>query len=341
MRVAVITGSSTSGLACMRSLLQKTVSSGSSSTSSSPPSAVDLMVRGCFRFRGKAATARSSLPAEALQNSYEVHSHVDASNMDSLRHALEGMDRAMLVTPSSSGGRKRRQGNYDDDAANSINMIQAAKEVGVNRIVHVGCWTANNPDRLPTSSARVIPTEDYLKDEIGDSMEWTVLRGGYFMSNFAQFHAGSINTEHALLAVPDCKLAPVDASDIGEAAANLLTLDDSDKYQREYHKSFIECCGSDIYSHEEIAKELSAGIGRTIGYPTSSPKLSEWLIDEATTDDVDVIMRELYSYLADEVSPGHQPCDPDATFESILGRPLTTLRQWAYNNRVLFGGKGY
>jgi len=317
MKVAVITGSSASGLACMKSLLQKTISE------SSP---VDLIVRGCFRLRGRAATARSSLPAEALQESYEVHTHIDATDIDSLRRALEGVERAMLVTPS--GGRRRQ--SVANDAANSINMIQASKEVGVKRIVHVGCWTAKDPERLPISSSRVVPSENYLKNEIGDDMEWTVLRGGYSMSNFSQFHADSINTRHELLAVPECKIAPVNAGDIGEAAANLLVLDD----YLEFHRSVIDCCGPELYNHKEMAEELGAGIGRTIRY-SRSPTLEDWL---EKTDHP--FLKEPYMYLADQSNPGKLPFDPDV-FADVLGRPPTTLRQWAYDNRVLFGGKGY
>lgn len=326
MKVAVITGSSASGLACMGNLLMKTVSS------SKTAGATDLIVRGCFRRQGRAATARSSLPIEALEKRtrYEVRPYVDAADMDSLRKALEGVDRAMLVTPLDY-----REG-IAEDANKSINMIQAAKEVGVKRIVHVGSWTVNVPDRLPILASRFLPTEEYLKNEIGDEMEWTVLRGGYFMSNFSHIHAESINTKHELLAVPDCTLPPVDTRDIGEAAAALLGGDHDENYQQKYHRTFVECCGPRVYNtHAEIAEEISAGVGRTISYP-GSPALDKW----ANENRDNAIMLELYKYLADENSPGEIPSNSDQ-FAAILGREPTTLQEWTEDHRVLLGGKGY
>ena len=154
------------------------------------------------------------------------------------------------------------------------------------------------------------------------------------MSNFSQFHADSINTQHKLLSVPDCKLAPVDASDIGEAAANLL-VSESDGVGYEHHKSIIDCCGPNLYTHSEMADEMSKGVGRTIGY-SDPPSLEEWL----ETTDHPAMLKETYSYLTDQESAGKIPFDPDF-FASILGRSPTSLREWANVNRVLFGGKGF
>ena len=152
------------------------------------------------------------------------------------------------------------------------------------------------------------------------------------MSNFVHVHAESIKTNHEILGVPDCKIPPVDVRDIGEAAAALLGGDHDDDYQRDYHKSYIECCGPEVLNHTEIAEELSKGVGRTISYP-ASPNLDDWC---EVTDNP--IMLELYKYMADENNPGNLPFDPEA-FAKVLGRLPTSLSQWAKENRVLFGGK--
>lgn len=322
----MITGSSATGVACMKKLLSQAATTASSSSASSSVPA--LTVRGCFRSPDKVAVVRAALPTENISYSYEAHPYnVDATDIDSLHQALEGVDRALLVTPLDY------KAGMKEDAAKSINMIRAALEMGVKRIVHVGSWTANAPARLPILSARFTPTEEYLETAIGDQMEWTVLRGGYFMSNFAHVHADAIRTQDELLAVPDCQIPSVDVRDMGEAAAALLGGDHDEHYARDYHKSYIECCGPDRHTHAEIAVELSAGIGRTISYP-SAPNLDEWCAQTANP-----ILLELYQYMANEqANPGHVPFDPDR-FAAVLGRLPTPLRQWAADHKQAFGGE--
>ena len=86
VKVGVITGSSAAGLVCMQKLMNNTITHGHTT-----------LVRGCFRRQGMAATTRSSLPLSTTSVKYDSFPYVDAADMDSLRRALEGMDRAMLV----------------------------------------------------------------------------------------------------------------------------------------------------------------------------------------------------------------------------------------------------
>jgi uncharacterized protein YbjT (DUF2867 family) len=235
--IAVITGSSASGASCIKKLLSK----------KSP----GVRVRGCFRTQERADAVKATV---VEGESYESHVGVDANDMDSLKAALEGVDRALLVTPLDY------KAGLHNDAIKSINMVKACKDAGVKRLVHVGSWTVNVHDRLPILSARFKPTEEYLISEISDEMEWTVLRGGYFMSNFAHIHLSSIREKNQLLGTPDCRIPPVDVRDIGEAAASLLGENDGNAYA--YHKQFIECCGPVLQNHNEIAMQLGAGLGR-------------------------------------------------------------------------------
>jgi uncharacterized protein YbjT (DUF2867 family) len=305
--IAVITGSSASGIACIKKLL-----------SNKTPG---LGGRGCFRSQERADAIRATLGALAdTDGAYESHVGVDANNVDTLKSALKGADRALFVTPLDYSA------GMQNDARNSINMIQAAKEVGVKRIVHVGSWTVNAPDRLPILCSRFKPTEEYLKSEVGDQMEWTVLRGGYFMSNFATVHLANIREKNEILAVPDCRIPAIDVRDIGEAAAALLGGNHDENYI--YHKEFIECCGPTVQSHGEIAAELGAGLGRTITYP-DSPNLQEWCKSMKHP-----VMLELFKYMADESTPG-LPFDPER-FARVLGRPPTSIRSWAEDNKDVF-----
>jgi uncharacterized protein YbjT (DUF2867 family) len=314
-RIAVLAGSSASGTACIKKLL---LANSSSNTSN------NLMVRGCFRTQERADFIQQSTVDKfptSCRATYESHVGMDANHTDTLKRALEGVDRAMLVTPLDYSA------GMQNDAANSIRMIQAAKEMGVKRIVHVGSWTVNAPTDLPILAARFQATEEYLESSAADDLEWTVLRGGYFMSNFAHVHLSSIKEHDSMLAVPDCQIPTVDVRDIGEAAAALLLVGD-EEYQQ-YHGKHIECCGPNLLSHAEIAAELGAGLGRTINYPSDAPGVDEWSENETNP-----IMLELYKYMAGAKSSG-VPFDP-TTFAKVLGRQPTSLRQWASDHKDVF-----
>lgn len=315
--VAVITGSSASGVACMRALLE------------APPGTGVTSVRGCFRSQARADDVDAQLRTAAAAGTGPLYGSVvgvDAADVESLRRALRGADRALLVTPLDYGA------GLQDDAANSINMIRAAHDEGVKRVIHVGSWTVKAPDRLPILSSRFVPTEEYLKNEAGPAMGWTVLRGGYFVDNVAHVHGANIAERDELAAVPDCKIPLVNVQDIGEAAARLLEMDDKTYAGGGYDRSFVECCGPDNLSHSQIADRLSVGLGRTIRYAASytAPSLQEW---EAGNPIVD----ELYRYMADDTASG-VPYDPEP-FARILGRFPTSLEQWAASNKSLFEKK--
>jgi uncharacterized protein YbjT (DUF2867 family) len=278
-----------------------------------------LTVRGCFRSQEK-ADAFELPPLLSDKVSFESKTGVDATDIESLKIALKDCDRAVLVTPLDYSA------GMQNDADNSINMIRAAKEMGVSRIVHIGSWTVNAPERLPILSSRFKPTEDYLLDEIGDAMEWTVLRGGYFMANFLH-HAASIKEMNELMPCPDVSLPPIDTRDIGEAAAALVGGDHDGNGGYSFHKEFIECCGPQVLSHGQIAAELSKGLGRTIAYPAP-------LDLDAFCEGNNPIIVELFRYMTDKEATGI-PSDP-TKLTKVLGRPPSTLRQWAKDHKAAF-----
>lgn len=309
LRVAVVTASSASGTVCVKKLLTKSTNIPGDG----------LIVRGVFRTRARA----DAFELPALQNdkiTYEAHVGVDAMDVETLKAALKDCDRAVLITPLDYSA------GMQNDSDKSINMIRAAKEEGVRRVVHVGSWTVNAPDRLPILSSRFKPTEDYLRDEIGDSMEWSVLRGGYFMANFLH-QAATIKEKNELIPCPDVLLPPIDTRDIGEAAAALVGGDHDDGRRFKFHKEFIECCGPQVLSHAQIAAELSIVLGRTINYPTP-------LDLDTFCEGKNPIVVELFRYMTDKEASG-VPSDP-TKLTAVLGRSPTTLRQWAQEHKAAF-----
>jgi uncharacterized protein YbjT (DUF2867 family) len=336
IRVGVLTGSSASGLACIKKLLS---SSSSSDT---------IIVRGCFRTADRAQQVQESLMLPSENNNsnnntgtttvlYESHVGVDAEDLDSLRSAFQDCDRVFAVTPLDHAA------GFGQDATKSKNMMQAAMDCGVKRVVHVGSWTTNHPKSLPLLSPRFVPTETFLKDVVGDQLEWTVLRGGYFMSNLLQAHGESIRSKGSMLPTPDVKIPMVDVRDIGEAAAALLLMssceDDGDdsSFSSRYHKQFIECCGPELLSHDEMAAAISSATAAAAA--TGKPPIT-W---SPFPGDVDAwcnvvknpIAAELFRHMVAHGGDKGIPSD-SSMFAAILGRTPRTLKDYVTDHREQF-----
>jgi NAD(P)H dehydrogenase (quinone) len=312
LRVGVLTGSSASGLACIKKLL------------SSSSDINNIIVRGCFRTADRAQQVQESLMANNNNNMslFESHVGVDAEDVDSLRSAFQDCDRVFAVTPLDHAA------GIGQDAAKSKNMIQAAMDCGVKRVVHVGSWTIHYPSALPLLSPRFVPTETFLKDVVGDQLEWTVLRGGYFMSNLSQAHGESIRSKGSMLPTPDVKIPMVDVRDIGEAAAALLSTS-GDDYSR-YHKQFIECCGPELLSHDQMAVAISSATGKTVAWSPFPGDIDAWC-NVVKNPIADELFRHMVAHGGDKGIPSDS-----SMFASVLGRKPRTLRDHVADHREHF-----
>lgn len=299
-RVAVLTGSSVSGAACIAALRTK--------------SSVELV--GLYRTEEKANAAEAAYDFGTATASLECVAGVDATVPGSLWAGLEGADTAVLVTPLDM---TRGMGT---DAECSINMIKAAIQVGVRRIVHVGSWTTR-PEAapsLPGLSSRFLPTEQYLQQEVGDKAEWTVLRGGYFMNNLKMLFAASVAAGNGV-SFPDVRAPVVDTRDIGDCAAALCLADDA-----RYHGKFIECCGPEMLDFATIAKTLGDVTGQHVPYTAMSAE--NWCPGKPPP------LQELLRYM-EAAQASAIPFEPDVVAE-LLGRPPTDFRTWATEYASIF-----
>ncbi len=136
-RVAVFTGNSNSGSACIEELFERY--------------ADKVIVRGVFRSHEKAAPYRLKYPQ------LEVCANADASDWNSMNGVFDNCQVAVVVTPHDMSK------GFSEDAKLTENMVKKAVESGVNYIVYVGSFTCNFPDTIQIISSRFIPTENLLK----------------------------------------------------------------------------------------------------------------------------------------------------------------------------------
>lgn len=294
-QVAVITASSTSGTACVKTLLD----------SNQGP-----RVRAVFRTESKAASIRDEY---GDHERLEIVTGVDAADKKTLISSMEGCEIAFLVTPSDPSK------DMKDDAAFTANMIKAALEAGVRHVILAASWTVIAPTQVSTIAMRFLPSEELLI-ALGKSynLKWTVLRGGYFHSNYAMF--ADALTKGDEIKFPDYCVPSIDASDIGRVAAAIA------KDRGEGHKDRVyEISGPEKNSLSDFARILSDVLERDIRFVD--------IPFEQCADGLPLFLRELIGYLNSK-GEGAVPMSNDV--REVTGVAPLSLREWVKNNRSIF-----
>ncbi len=181
----------------------------------------------------------------------------DLSRPETLGAALEGVEKALLLTASSP-----------DSLQQETNFIHAAKRAGVRHLVKFSAYGAalNAPHYFGRQHGAA---ERELEDS---GVPFTILRPNGFFQNFLG-NAGSIQARSALHApAGEMKLSAVDVRDIAAVAAHVLT-EDGHQWQR------YTITGPAALSHAEIAEKLSQVLGRTIEYvDVPEDGAREWML---------------------------------------------------------------
>lgn len=158
----------------------------------------ELEVRGLVHHEAKSQHVRD-LGAEPVVG--------DLGRPGSLGPALEGVTRAYLVTPASPQQAELEQ-----------TFLEAAGEAGVEHVVKLSVIGVSAESPLRFARAHAAVEQALRASELG----WTFLRPNGFMQNTlawpAQVQDGVFHSP-----VPDAAFSIIDARDIGEVAAAVLT----------------------------------------------------------------------------------------------------------------------
>lgn len=162
----------------------------------------------------------------------------------SLALALQGVERAFLLTPSTARAEARQ-----------LAFVEAARRAGVRHVVKLSQYAAS-----PASPVRFLRYHAAVERALQASgMAWTVLRPNLFMQGVLHF-APSIHREgrfHA--AAGDAAVSAVDVRDIALAAAAALT--------GEGHEGrTYTLTGPAALTHAGMAAALSEVAGRPVAY---------------------------------------------------------------------------
>ena len=168
----------------------------------------------------------------------------DFTKHETWGRALTAVDGVFLVRPPVV------------DRSEIGSFVEAADRVGVGRVAYLSTLGAEKNVLIPHHwiEKRIVATE----------MAYTLLRASFFMQNLLEVHRRDV-VEHDEIFVPagDGRTSFVDARDIGEAAAVVLT--ESGHANRAY-----DLTGPEALHYGEVATIFSDVLDRPVSYPHPS-----------------------------------------------------------------------
>lgn len=173
--------------------------------------------------------------------------HFDFSKPETFTQTFKGVEKMFLMRPPQISDVKRYL----------FPAIDAAKRAGVKHVVFLSLIGIENVKFVPHYKV-----EQYLKEV---NLQTTFLRCSFFMQNLNTTHRKEIK-ERSEIFVPvgNAKTSFIDARDIGEVAAVILTKDGH------INKNY-DLTGGEGLDYWQAAKILSEVLGREIKYKNPNP----------------------------------------------------------------------
>ena len=199
-------------------------------------------------FRAMVRSSKSTEAVAGLKGAKVVIG--DFNDSKSIADALDGVDRAFLLTNSSEQA-EVQQGAF----------VEVAKRVGVKHIVKLSQWAADLD-----SPVRFLRYHAAVEQKIQEwGMGYTFLRPNLFMQGLLAFRETIAVQGKFFAAAGDAKISVVDVRDIAAVAAAALT--------GEGHAGqTYDLTGPEALTHWEMAEKLSKALGRQIQYVDVTPK---------------------------------------------------------------------
>lgn len=196
------------------------------------------------------AGIRSAIKARALPAGAHPVA-VDLGDIDSLLPALAQCEAVYLAPPLSP-----------DMIAMTANVVRAARDAGVRRLVRLS--EAGSEAERPIQVAAWHREAERVVEE--SDLEWTFLRTGSLMQNFAELSGHPIRAQSLFFDAvgPAGPVAHVDARDLADAAATVLTTDG-------HGGRCYTLTGPEPVTNATAATVLSRFVGREVHYVEVTP----------------------------------------------------------------------
>jgi uncharacterized protein YbjT (DUF2867 family) len=194
--------------------------------------------------------------------------NIDFGKPETLHTALQGIQKVFFVLSIAFDGKAMVR-------AAQV-MVNAALRSGVQHVVKLSAYGAGDEGY---THARWHRRVERIIENSG--LDWTFLRPNAFMQTMLESWAESIREEGRFYdAVEGASYAPIDARDIAQVAARVLT-------EAGHEGKAYELTGPEALSWEEAAETLSRVLGQTIHYVRiSDEELRQGLLEEGYTEEM-------------------------------------------------------
>ena len=175
----------------------------------------------------------------------------DFNKPETLRPALEGVDRLFLLIPSSSQVEQQQR-----------NFVDAAKRAEVGHIVKLSQLGADEdaPGRFQHYHGSV---ESYI---CRSGIPYTFLRPNLFMQGLLNFRS-TISRQGAFYApAGNAKVSVIDVRDIASVAARVLT-------ESGHEGKTYDLTGPESLTHADMGAQLSQALGKPVEFVDVSPEV--------------------------------------------------------------------
>jgi uncharacterized protein YbjT (DUF2867 family) len=257
------------------------------------------------------ALVRDEYEAESLESRGVEAVLGDFLKPETLGPALEGVSTVFLLTPI-----------HPQQVSQATNVIEAARESGSDpHVVRLSVHQASHdaPTRISRQHAEI---EDRL---VSSGLPYTLLRPQSFMQNTLMTAPTVARQGKIFQPMKDGRLGMIDARDIGEVAAKVLT---EDGHEGEVYT----LTGPAAISFYDVAEALSEVLGKEVSYvPVPLEKAKEAMLGRGIPEWVADALNEY----AEAHSEGYSDWTTDDV-EQLTGHPATSYKEFASDFEQVF-----
>jgi uncharacterized protein YbjT (DUF2867 family) len=259
------------------------------------------------------ALTRDEAKAESLRDRGVEAVVGDFLKPKTLGPALEGVSTVFLLTPI-----------HPDQVAQAGNMIEAARKSGNDpRIVRLSVHQASHeaPTRISRQHAEI---EDKLTSS---GLPYTLLRPQSYMQNTLMTAPTVASEGRIYQPFEDGRLGMIDARDIGEVAAKVLS-------EEGHEGKTYTLTGPAAISFYDVAGALSEILGKEVSYvPTSLERAKEAMLSRGIPE----WRADALNEYAKAHSEGYSDWTTDDV-EQLTSHPATSYKSFASDFAQAFGG---
>jgi len=258
------------------------------------------------------ALVRDEAKAQGIESRGVQVRVADLGTPESLPGAFEGVNDLWLLNANSPRAPE-----------NSINAVWAARHAGVQRVVRMSVFGAAHD--APTRSGRLHALADHQLQSSG--LRWTILRPQYLMQNLLGSLDTIIEQNAFYLNAGEGRIGAIDARDVAEIAAKILT-DQPDHH----HAKIYTPTGPEAITFAHAAGQLQQATGNDVSYvsvPDDTARQS--MLDAGVSHWLAGMLVEY----GQAFSTGWSDCTTNHVKE-LLGRPPRRFADFARDHAAAF-----